>query len=102
MEIWEKSLTIEDLPSEDLKIVADLYGVEFALKLMNDLPGVIINVPSNALKKIRNRYICRNYDGSKKSRMTLALECDVTEGYIKRIVWLNKRNNEGSDEKIAS
>lgn len=104
MYAWEKNLTIEDLPNEDIRIIADFYGIDLAVKLMNDLPGIIINVPSNALKKIRNNYICRNYDGSKKSRMLLALECDVTEGYIKRIVWLNKRKEQSSDaeEKVAS
>jgi hypothetical protein len=71
--------------------------VEFALKFLNDLSGVMINVPSCALKKIRNNYICRHYDGTKKSCMKLALECSVTEAYIKRLVWLNK--NRSSDLK---
>ncbi|HSA05714.1 MAG TPA: hypothetical protein P5556_00885 [Candidatus Gastranaerophilales bacterium] len=100
MKIWQQNLNLEDLPNEDIRIIADLYGIEFALTLLNDLPGVVINIPSNALKKIRNSYICRNYDGSKKSRMQLALECEVTECYIKRLAWLHKRNEES--ERLAS
>ena len=45
MEAWERNLTLEDLPNEDIKIVADLYGMDFAIKFLNDLSGVIINVP---------------------------------------------------------
>lgn len=99
METWERNLTLEDLPSEDIKIIADLYGMEFAIKFMSDLSGVMINVPSCALKKIRNNYICRNYDGTKKTCMSLALECNVTEAYIKRIVWLYKNRNSESDSQ---
>jgi hypothetical protein len=104
MKNWESNLTIDDLPNEDIRIIADFYGIEFALKLLNDLSGVIINIPSCALKKIRNNYICRNYDGTKKSCMSLALECGVTEAYIKRIVWLNKNRKPDSgedDEKLV-
>jgi len=103
MNTWENNLSMNDLPNEDIRIIADYYGIDFAVKIMNDLPGLIINIPSNALKKIRNNYICRNYDGTKKSRMKLALECDVTEAYIKRLVWLNKRNNDpkNSNEELV-
>ncbi|HSA06998.1 MAG TPA: hypothetical protein P5556_07440 [Candidatus Gastranaerophilales bacterium] len=48
METWERNLTLDDLPSEDIKIIADFYGMEFAIKFLNDLSGVIINVPSCA------------------------------------------------------
>ncbi len=97
---WERNLTLEDLPSEDIRIIADFYGVRFALRLMKDLPGVTISIPSSGLKKIRNDYICRNYHGSKKSRLKLALECEVTECYIKRLAWLHSKKD--YSERLAS
>lgn len=93
MESWLTDLSDDDMPNDDIKIMAGLYGVDFALKLMNDLPGAIINVPSNGIKKIRNRYICQHYDGSKMNRLGLAFECEVTEGYIKQLVSKNRRRH---------
>lgn len=98
-EVWLENLTAKDLPNEDIKIIADYYGMDFAVKLMNDMPGITINIPGNGLKKIRNNYICRNFDGSKKSRMSLALQCKVTEDYIKKILWKNKQKE--ADTEIS-
>lgn len=75
-------LTEKDLPNEDLKIVADIFGLQIAIKLMYDLPGIVINVPKNGFLKMRNQYILEQYDGTKASRKALAKEFNLTEGYI--------------------
>ncbi|HSA05878.1 MAG TPA: hypothetical protein P5556_01710 [Candidatus Gastranaerophilales bacterium] len=99
-ESWLENLSMKDLPTEDIKIMADFYGIDFALKLMLDMPGINITIPGNGIKKIRNNYICRNYDGTRKSRLALALECKVTENYIKKLIWKNKQK-ENDNQVIA-
>jgi len=95
MQAWINNLITDEIemPNYDTQVIAELYGVNFALRLMTDIPGSIINVPKTGLNKIRNDYICKHYDGSKKSRLDLAFECGVTEGYIKQLVSKNKKKN---------
>lgn len=91
MKAWLENLSDEKMPNEEIRAIAELYGLEFAVRLMHDLPGALINVPMNGLKKIRNEYICAKYDGSKVSRLSLAFECEVSEGYIKQLVSKNRK-----------
>ncbi|MFI3301170.1 MAG: hypothetical protein R3Y28_07100 [Candidatus Gastranaerophilales bacterium] len=79
---WLKDIEKDDLPNEDLKIVAELIGISVAIKMMCELPGINISVPKNATLKARNKYIKKHYDGTKKSRYHLAKICDVSESYI--------------------
>jgi hypothetical protein len=92
MKTWESALTVEDLPNEDLKIVADMCGLDLAVKLLEDMPGTIINVPKTGLNKFRNKYICKQYDGSKQSRSCLAFEFGVSEGYIIQLACRSRKN----------
>ena len=82
---------METLPNEDLKIVAAIIGLEATIKLMCELPGILISVPKNATLPAKIKYIMEVYDGSKKSRLELAKTCDLSENYIYRIA--RKRNN---------
>jgi len=86
MNEWVESLTSDDMPTEDTRLIADNLGVEATLILMNKLSGMNFTIPINGLNKIRNKYICDNYDGTKKSRLILGHECKVPEGYIRRLV----------------
>jgi len=76
------NLTVNDLPNDDLKIVADVVGLSTAIKLLQDLPGTLISIPKTGLNKCRNYYIYKNYDGSKESRVDLAKKFGVSERYI--------------------
>lgn len=94
MQAWLNDLTIEEIemPNDDIKEISERYGINFALQLMEDMSGILINVPKTGLNKLRNIYICKHYDGSKKSRMSLARECNVTENYIKQLVSKSRKH----------
>ena len=87
------NLTINDLPNDDLKIVADIVGLPIAVKLLEDLPGILISIPKTGLNKCRNGYICNNYDGSKESRVDLARKFGVSERYIIQMVSKYRHKN---------
>jgi hypothetical protein len=72
MDSWAENLTPDDMPTEDTRLIADFLGVEATLILMNKLSGMDFTIPKNGLNRIRNKYICETYDGTKKSRLILA------------------------------
>lgn len=90
MDSWVETLKPDDMPTEDTRLIADYLGVEVTLILMNELSGMTLIIPKNGLSKIKNKYICENYDGTKKSRLILGLECKVTEQYIRKLIYREK------------
>ncbi len=87
---WMSNITEENLPNEDLKILAAVIGLDPTIKIMCELPGINIAVPKNATLQAKIDYVKAHYDGTKKSRYELAKMCDLSEGYIYRIA--RKRN----------
>jgi hypothetical protein len=82
---WMKYINVDNLPNEDLKIVASVIGIDPTIKIMCELPGILISVPKNATLPAKIKYILNTYDGSKKSRFELARTCGLSESYIYRI-----------------
>ena len=79
---WVKYITEETLPNEDLQVLASIIGLELTAKLMCEIPGTLISIPKNATLRARVAYIKEVYDGSKKSRLKLSRECNLSESYI--------------------
>jgi len=82
---WIDYITMENLPNEDLKIVAAIIGLAPTIQLMCEVPGMLISVPKNATLKARVEYVKKHYDGSKKSRYELSKTCGLSENYIYRV-----------------
>lgn len=85
---WIDYITMENLPNEDLKIVAAIIGLSPTIQLMCEVPGMLISIPKNATLKARVEYVKKHYDGSKKSRYELSKACGLSENYIYRIAKL--------------
>lgn len=86
---WMEYITIEDMPNDDLKIVAEIAGIKSALALIFCTPGLTVSIPKCAFKEAKERYIINEYDGSKYSINKLAIQCGLTQREIYRII---KRN----------
>jgi hypothetical protein len=93
MQTWLSELSTDEIemPNYDIQEISERYGVNFALQLMADMPGILINVPKTGLNKLRNMYIVKHYDGTKMSRVKLAHECGVTENYIMQLATKNRK-----------
>jgi len=76
-------ITIDDMPNNDMRLVAEVVSVDFALALLQHLGGMQLNIPKHGLKKIRDRVIREQYDGSNAKR--LALRFNVTERYVQQV-----------------
>ncbi len=88
---WIKNITEEDMPNEDMKIIAGLCGVDVAMELIDKAPGLLIRIPNNSFKHLKDAYILKNYDGTRGSVLKLAVECEVSDSYIYNT--LKKRKN---------
>lgn len=78
-----KEITINDLPNLDLRIIANACGLETALKLMCNAPGVRFYVPSNGLRIFMEKYILKNRSLCVKE---LAINLGVSESQIYTIL----------------
>lgn len=83
---WLDEITEDEMPNEELKIIASLCGVQTAIDLMKHIPGVMICIPNKALISLRNKYICKKYDGTKKSILDLGLELGLSARQLYDIV----------------
>ncbi len=90
-EPWIENITEEDMPNEDLKLVAGLCGVDVAMNLIDNLPGVLIRIPNSSYKRLKEAYILRNYDGTRSSLLKLAIICEVSDTQIYRILKKKKK-----------
>lgn len=102
MESLCRELTISDMPNEDLKIVAEFCGVEIALKLLRELPGISINIPKFGLQKISKlrEYIYQNL--CKKSIKRIALDTGLSEVHIYRMLRETRKECPGQLDLFAT
>lgn len=70
----------EDLTNEDMRLVADLLGLEVAYMLIKELGGIHLNVPKRGLCKLHEKYIQENFNGDNAKQ--LALKCRVSVSFV--------------------
>lgn len=81
------ALMNEDLlPNEDTLFVAQTCGLDTAISLINELPGMIISIPTRPYKKLIEKYILDTYDGTRKSIQKIHHHCHVSERYIRDVL----------------
>lgn len=83
---WVQNITSEDMPNEDLRFIAEKAGLNAALALVLYTPGLIVSIPKNALKQVKDKYILNSYKWSKYSLNELAVECGVSQRYIYKLL----------------
>lgn len=99
-EKWMDNVTPNDMPNEDLKYVAEKAGLKQALLLIFLLPGLTLNIPKNALKKLKERHIINEYDGTRYTLNRLAVECDLSQRYVYKLI--NKHLKKNNKPPISS
>lgn len=85
-------ISIEDMPNDDMRLVAETIGIEHAVALMQHLSGLSIYIPKNSMKRIYRRIIKTRCNGSNARR--LAVELGLTESYVRTVA-----NEKGSDDE---
>ncbi|MBP5202276.1 hypothetical protein J6Z39_09070 [bacterium] len=93
----EKNITIDDMPTEDMRMIAERCGVDVALSVMLNLAGGRFFVPVNWSKRIAERYIA---DNASKPVNQLAIETGFSDWMVLRT--LQKPENEIGKKKQAT
>ncbi len=85
-EKWMENVTIDDLPNDDLKLIAEVAGLKQAMLFIFLFSGVVVSIPNNPFTKLRDNYIMNHYDGTRTSINKLATECGITHRHVYRIL----------------
>lgn len=95
---WMENITAEDMPNEDLQFLAQEAGVRYALMFLFLFPGLTVTIPKNPFSKLKENYIVKNYDGTKTSINRLAIECDLSQRHVYRLIEKNIKKAPASKE----
>ena len=93
---WLKDITIEDMPTSDMEIVANICGLKAAVNLMESFAGSQLNVPKLWYKGLIERRIIKEYDGHNINRLTQRY--GVSRAYVYKILQENRRNRHAGKE----
>lgn len=88
-------VSIDDMPSDDMKLVAKYCGVDVAVRLMQNMGGLPIYVPKNPFALVVERILKKERNPDFKD---IATSCSVTERYVRNI-WrkINAGDNRQND-----
>ena len=89
-----KKMGIDQMPNDDLKVVAKECGTDVALALLKNLPGAVINIPKRAFNKVADQFVIGNFNGHNAKQ--LARVCGYSLNHIYRIV---RRENDRRETK---
>ncbi len=78
------AMSQDDLPNDDLKDLAQVCGMETAIKLLKELNGIHIYIPKDGFKKVIDRFIIKNFNGTNAKK--LAIICDISEVHVYEII----------------
>ncbi len=84
-EVYWKQMGIEDMPNQDMRLVAELCGLDVAISLLRNMSGVSIYIPKveSNINFIR-RFVKRFYNGN--NAKIIAIELDIGERLVYKIV----------------
>ncbi len=83
---WMDFITPDDMPNDDLKFLAETAGIKSVLALIFSSPGLTVSIPKTAFKEVKERYILNNYDGRKYTINKMAVECDLSQRHVYKII----------------
>ena len=85
-----KNVTTQDMPSEDMRLVAETCGINVAIKLMKGMGGTAIYIPKHPYFKLVEKII-KEFDNINYKEVALAF--GVTERHVRNI-WRQNRAKE--------
>jgi Mor family transcriptional regulator len=74
---WLQNITVDDMPNADMRMVAELCGVEVAIELMRHLGGINIYIPRTAEKEFLKKYVVERYNGHNAKELAIDLGISV-------------------------
>jgi Mor family transcriptional regulator len=79
-----KDITIDDMPNEDMRLVAETCGLSVAVKLLRTCGGAKLYVPKLSSKRLIDRKIVEEFNGGNVRR--LRSRYGVSKRYIYNVL----------------
>lgn len=92
---WANYITEDNLPTDDLKFLCDIIGLEATKKLMINLPGFKLSIHAYCNQPYKKQYIIDNYTATSKNIRELVRACDTTQRYIYKVIKEHLESNRG-------
>jgi Mor family transcriptional regulator len=92
---WLKDITIDDMPNEDMRLVAETCGLTVAVKLLKACRGEKLGVPRFGFKRLIDRKIVEEFDGCNVRRLSSRY------GVSKRYIYNVLRKQRSARRKIS-
>lgn len=86
IEISIDDITLDDMPNQYFKDIAELCGMDVACKILSNFQGNMIQVPTRGFLKLQERIILDGYDNSAQSIKVLARKLVCSEAYIRQVI----------------
>ncbi len=84
-DVLVNSMTVDDMPNEDLRVMAEVCGPRVAISLMKNMEGVNIYIPKrDSFLRVAERFIIDKFNG--KNAKSLALACKISQRKVYEIV----------------
>jgi len=80
IQYMSEAFKVEDLPNEDLQLVAKDLGMSAIVTLILNHSGVYLYFPKDLKNKLKRLYVLRTFDGS--NAKSLARKLDISERTI--------------------
>ena len=90
---WAKYITVESIDDPGLLYLMTHVDFEAIKKLIIYYAGDPVAIPKRCNMKYKHQYILDTYDGTKRSRVKIVRECNITEGYIYKVIKKYKKKN---------
>jgi len=77
---WLNEIDIEDLLTNDSRLIYEHCGLDVLMKLWECLPGLNLYISTKPLVEAKRKYIRKFYNGANVKQ--LALKLDVSERFV--------------------
>ncbi len=90
---WLKDITIEDMPTPDMEMIAHICGLEATVLLLMSCAGAKLKVPKFWYKAVVDRKIVQEFDGRNVSQ--LQKRYGVSRAYVYKVLQEKRSDRKG-------
>jgi len=84
--IWAKYITEDNLPTDDLRYLCAIIGLEATKKLMFYAAGEKFSIHAYCNQQYKKQYILDNYTATRRNIIELVKACDTTQRYVYKVI----------------
>lgn len=97
--VWVKYITEDNLPTDDLKYLCSIIGIEATKKLMINAAGEKFSIHAHCNQSYKRQYIIDNYNATRKNIIELAMSCDTTDRFVYKVIEEHVKNKNIKNNK---